>query len=633
MPIISTIGRKHWRTRCLIAAIYVLLTLGAVTMIYPFLIMLAGTTKSGVDTREFTPIPRFLLDDTVLYQKHIEGLFNESVSLMRSTYGGDGSSFEAVLPPISVNDKMVSQWFTFLEDAHLPTYTRVYGYVDALTNAKVTPLNLRLFREQIVQEFNDDLSAANLTLHTTFTKWYFFRFIPVTPLLRRDRPLTNALAIRYRQFTESLPRWSALYLSAEGFYKNMFLKVKYTQNITEYNRQHDTSYKSYDEIHLTRRLPEGSEKEKQDWELFVRNTLNLFWIRPAPQAAPLYQQYLRAKYPDIEALNSEYGTDYTSLAAVPLVQEPPLEGRILSDWEAFVTGWKSMEGEIHQLPIQMIHIHSVDFMFRDYLQERFADINSLNQQLGTDFTGYLDIIPPQQQAHYTDFLQERSFLRWEFTKRNFIEVNDYLLRHGRGIINTVIYCGLSVALALLVNPLAAYALSRHKPPSGYKLLLFLMLTMAFPPMVTQIPVFLLLRKLHLLNTFAALVLPGVANGYQIFLLKGFFDSLPRELYESAALDGAGESRMFGLTLTLSKPILAVVALHAFTGAYSSFMFALLLCQDDKMWTIMVWLYQLQMNSGIGVMYASLILAAIPTFVIFVFCQNIIMRGIVVPTEK
>jgi len=193
---------------------------------------------------------------------------------------------------------------------------------------------------------------------------------------------------------------------------------------------------------------------------------------------------------------------------------------------------------------------------------------------------------------------------------------------------------LAVLCALIVNPIAAYALSRFKPPSTYKLLLFLMLTMAFPQMVTQIPVFLMLRELGLLNTFAALILPGLANGYQIFLLKGFFDSLPKELYESAMLDGAGEVRIFlQLTMTLSKPILAVIALQAFTTAYANFMMALLICQDREMWTIMPWLYQLQMSSSEGIIYASLIIAAIPTFLVFALCQNVIMRGIVVPVEK
>ena len=186
----------------------------------------------------------------------------------------------------------------------------------------------------------------------------------------------------------------------------------------------------------------------------------------------------------------------------------------------------------------------------------------------------------------------------------------------------------------MVNPLAAYALSRYKPPSQYKLLLFVMLTMAFPPMVLGIPNFLLLRKLHLLNTFAALVLPAMANGYQIFLLKGFFDALPREMYESAQIDGASEWTMFWqITMATSKPILAVIALRAFQLAYANFMLAFIVCQNPKMWTIMVHIYQLQQRSSQGVVFASIVVAAIPTLLVFIFCQNIILRGIVVPTEK
>ena len=77
----------------------------------------------------------------------------------------------------------------------------------------------------------------------------------------------------------------------------------------------------------------------------------------------------------------------------------------------------------------------------------------------------------------------------------------------------------------------------------------------------------------------------------------------------------------------------MIALQAFNFAYANFMFALLTCQDDRMWTLMFWLYQLQSDSTQGVVFASLMIAAVPTFIVFVFAQNIIMRGIVVPVEK
>ena len=86
-------------------------------------------------------------------------------------------------------------------------------------------------------------------------------------------------------------------------------------------------------------------------------------------------------------------------------------------------------------------------------------------------------------------------------------------------------------------------------------------------------------------------------------------------------------------MSLSKPILAVIALDAFNGAYSAFMMALIVIPDQKMWTLMVWMYQLHSQVHGAVVYASITIAAIPTLLIFIFCQNLIMRGIVVPTEK
>ena len=86
-------------------------------------------------------------------------------------------------------------------------------------------------------------------------------------------------------------------------------------------------------------------------------------------------------------------------------------------------------------------------------------------------------------------------------------------------------------------------------------------------------------------------------------------------------------------MSLSKPILSVIALSSFTAAYANFMMAFLLCQDKSMWTMMVYLYQLQQTSSQAVGFAALIIAAIPTLLVFIFCQNIIIKGIVVPSEK
>jgi len=130
------------------------------------------------------------------------------------------------------------------------------------------------------------------------------------------------------------------------------------------------------------------------------------------------------------------------------------------------------------------------------------------------------------------------------------------------------------------------------------------------------------------------VLPVIVNGYLVFLLKGFFDSLPQHLYDAALIDGASELRMFWeITMSLSKPILAVVALQTFNMAWLSFMYPLLVCPREEMHVLAVWLYDFQQQAPTSTVFASILITSIPTLLIFILTQRTIMRGIAVPAEK
>ena len=219
---------------------------------------------------------------------------------------------------------------------------------------------------------------------------------------------------------------------------------------------------------------------------------------------------------------------------------------------------------------------------------------------------------------------------------NYALVGDYLFLRGRAFANTLILVVLSILASLTVNPLAAYALSRFRMKSTERIILLLLATMAFPAAVTAIPGFLLIRDLGLLNTFAALVLPGVASGMSIFILKGFFDALPRELYEAAAIDGASEWTVFlKITLPMATPILAVNALNSFIHAYSSWEWAFLVCQKESLWTLAVWMYQMSQTFAHQpwCVMAGFVLVSIPTATVFLLCQKVILRGIVLPSMK
>jgi len=281
-----------------------------------------------------------------------------------------------------------------------------------------------------------------------------------------------------------------------------------------------------------------------------------------------------------------------------------------------------------------IYLNSISREFQDFLTKKYSSIVNLNKALTTNYNTFEEIPFPVEDIDYYSFYERKSEIRREFLWRNYAMALDQMLSDARSLRNTGIYVLLSILLAITVNPLAAYALSRFKPRFSYQIILLFMLTMAFPAMVMGIPNFLMLKNLSMLNTFWALVLPAAADGYFIFLLKGFFDSLPRELYESASLDGASEFRLFWqFTLYLSKPILAVIALGAFNAAYRNFLFAFLVCQDQSMWTLMVHIYELMQRASSGVGYAALVIAAMPTLGVFIFFQRIIIEGIVIPMEK
>ena len=567
MSILSVIGRKSPRTRLLIGVIYATLGLGAAAMLYPLGLMVAGSTKSIADQRDNVLVPRFLISDEALWQKHLEALFNESMDALNIAFDTDYTSFEDIPlpPPDAFGSKLVPLWREFLASGALPSQALALGYYWA-PQAGAFPIQLRAFRKYLQAKYGS-LAALNAACGTDFDAWYAVFIQPPAYLFPHAVPDATPLATEFDAFKLTAPDWCRTVLSPEGFFHKLYLKPRYSKDISAYNAAHGTACGSYAAIPLAREFPANAPPlDQQEWREFTRDTLSPLWLK-----------------------NGALDTPETR-------------------WRA----WLAKRLEVGN--------------------QRSGKNNfpNLNSNLCS-----LTPLPMPQFAHHAQLFREhKAEIRHELLLRNYRTVLDYILFHGRGIVNTVVYCVLAVLLALIVNPLAAYALSRFRPTAGPQILLFLMLTMAFPHMVTQIPVFVLLRELGLLNTFAALLLPGMASGYSIFLLKGFFDSLPRDLYESAQLDGAGEWTLFWqITMRLSTPILSVIALQAFSVAYANFMYALLICQDPKMWTLMVWLYQLQQRSGPGVVQASLLLAALPTLAVFLACQRVLLRGIVVPVEK
>ncbi|MDH7602299.1 MAG: beta-galactosidase [Armatimonadota bacterium] len=625
MAIIPTCGRRNWKIRLVIAGLYIALSAGAVTMVYPFLLMLASSITSGADVNSYRIVPRYLYDDDALFPKYAEDRYAGDIDLINQYYGTDFAKIEDIKPPrIDPRSKQIRRqvrdWERFV--LGLPANYKQAGFEGYMQSPSKL---LDLYREYCRKRFKNDIRLLNKTyleenesFQTVYTPFERFK-------MREWEPDNSPKMREWLAFKSRLPSYFLRPIMIDPSFAAFLRDAVYENNISKLNAAWGTRYTDFRQIHLPASAPEQPAQRK-DWEKFVREVLPLRYLRVAPAAVHAYRDFLRERYKgSIAELNRRHETNYASFEEIQLPKRVPLGGSRLVDWMDFVA---------KRLPIEYVRAANTENLYREHLRTRFGSVEAVNKAFGTKYRSFLEITPPVYAADYCHVIENASALRKDFLTRNYGVVISYILLHGRAVLNTVIFCAAVILTHLIVNPLCAYALSRYNLPYAYKVLLFLLATMAFPAEVAMIPSFLLLKKFHLLNTYWALILPGMANGYSIFLLKGFFDSLPKELYEAGIIDGASEALMFRkITIPMSKPIFAVIALQSFTSAYGAFMYAMLVCQDPKMWTLMVWLYQLQIGAPQYVTMAALTVAAIPTLLVFIFAQNVIMRGIIIPSYK
>lgn len=228
MPIISTIGRKHIKTRLLLFSIFALLTAGTLTMVYPFWLMIAGSSKSAIDTSEQKLIPSFLINRQAMWAKYVEGLFNEQLGMMQQVFETNTPSFKKVKLPAEPNKPFVDAWREFTTATPLPDYTYTLGYLQTPVS-KTLPRCIRLFKKELAKRFDNKIEDLNTAFGTGFANWMAFQVRREEYLLRREIPSRFPLNLALNEFKARQPRYLRFYFSPEGFYKS-FLKTRYSRD-------------------------------------------------------------------------------------------------------------------------------------------------------------------------------------------------------------------------------------------------------------------------------------------------------------------------------------------------------------------------------------------------------------------
>ncbi|MGX1128294.1 multiple sugar transport system permease protein [Streptomyces glaucescens] len=199
--------------------------------------------------------------------------------------------------------------------------------------------------------------------------------------------------------------------------------------------------------------------------------------------------------------------------------------------------------------------------------------------------------------------------------------------------NTLYYAFGALAFQLVLDVAAAYSLSKLRPVFGKAILGLMLATLMIPATVLVVPQYLTVLDVpvferNLLNTPWAIWLPSVTNAFNIFLLKRFFDSIPKELLDAASMDGASPMRtLWSIVLPISRPILGVVSIFAVVGVWKDFLWPMLTLPDPGKQTLNVGIYSLSNGVPVNVLIAALTIASLPTLLIFLVFQRNIMSGL------
>jgi multiple sugar transport system permease protein len=215
----------------------------------------------------------------------------------------------------------------------------------------------------------------------------------------------------------------------------------------------------------------------------------------------------------------------------------------------------------------------------------------------------------------------------KFTLENFVNLFENM-NFALYLKNTMIIV-LCSFIGLFLNAMAGYGFAKFKFKGKEKLFYLVLATMMIPGQVTMIPVYLILNEMHLTNTMIGIVLPGLVGAFSIFLFRQFMSTIPDELLEAARLDGASELRVFmQIVLPICKPILAVQGILTFIAGWNSFLWPLIIANDENLYTLSVALALLkgQYGGNFALQMAGSTFMVVPIIVVFMFFQKYIIES-------
>jgi multiple sugar transport system permease protein len=210
------------------------------------------------------------------------------------------------------------------------------------------------------------------------------------------------------------------------------------------------------------------------------------------------------------------------------------------------------------------------------------------------------------------------------------------LNLGRYLVNSTLIAVVVTAISLVVNSMAGYAFAKLRFRGRDRTFRMLSLGLVLPVQVAMLPLFLLMKNLHLINTYWGVIIPGMASIFGIFLIRQYALSIPDDMLDAARIDGASELRIYwSVVVPGILPILATLAIWTFLATWNDFMWPLIVLSDEAHYTLPVALANLSGEhvQDTELMMAGSVLTVIPVLAVFLFLQRYYIQGVMAGSVK
>ena len=233
------------------------------------------------------------------------------------------------------------------------------------------------------------------------------------------------------------------------------------------------------------------------------------------------------------------------------------------------------------------------------------------QREGKPITSVVDwFTPPYTLENYPKIIMNSSVPTW--------------------LINSLIIAVIVTALTVIFSAMAAYALAKLKFKGSNAFFMYFLIGILVPGEATIVPLFITVNSMHMINTYAGMILPSIAGSMNLIIMITFFRNLPDELLEAAKIDGAGEVRIFfQIALPLSKTIIATVCIFAFVGSWNNYLWPLLCAMSENLFTLPIGIPTFAGTYSVDYVQpmTACMVASLPMIIMYIIFERQIVTGI------